>query len=250
MVNVGEIWAYTYQDHFMTGSDGSYTNWTANGTGATKGQGVSTADHPGLFFLTTGTSAGAAATGYAFATANNAYLVGTGGAVAFRCVVLAPSTKPTSTAANLSKIYVGLGTQPSNGTFPGADFIGFVFDPSSGMANAANNWGFLTRKASANTFTDTGYVYSTANYADLSFYFDGTNANYRAYNWAGTAQAKSANITSNVPLTTTPLCLSIVVVNGAAGTTSYTTFIDLWEVAYKGPTGTPTFRGTNLLKNF
>jgi hypothetical protein len=250
MVNVGEVWAYTYQDHFMTGSDGSYTNWTANGTGATKGQAASTADHPGVYFLTSGTSAGAAATGYAFMTTNNGLVVGTGGAVAFRCVLLAPSTKPTSTAANLCKIYIGLGTQPANGTFPGADFIGFVFDPSSGMTNAANNWGFLSRKASVNTFTDTGYVYSTTNYADLSFIFDGTNANFRAYQWAGTAQAKSANVTSNVPLTTTPLCTSFFILNGAAGTTSYTAWLDMWEVAYKGPTAVPTFRGTNLLKNF
>lgn len=239
----------TYQDHFITGSDGSYTMWTANGTGATKGQGTSTADHPGLYFLTSGTSAGAAATGYAFATAGNGYLYGTGG-IGFRAVLLQPTAKPTSTAANLSKIYIGMGTQPANGTYPGADFVGFVFDPSSGMTNAANNWGLLTRKASVSTYTDTGYVFATSTYADLSFYVDATGAYWRAYAWGGTAQAKSAAVTSNVPLSTTPLCPTFFVLNGASGTTSYQTFLDLWEVAYRGNTIVPIFRGSNLIKAF
>jgi hypothetical protein len=249
LVNVGESAIYCYQDHFLTGSDGSYTNWTTNGTGATKGQGVSAADHPGLYFLTTGTSVGAAATGYAFMTSGNGYIYGTG-AVAFRAVVLAPSTKPTVTATALSKIFVGMGTQPANGAFPGADFAGFVFDPSSGMTNAANNWGILTRKASVSTYTDTGYVYSTTNYADLSFYLDSTGLYFRAYTWAGTAQAKSAAITSNVPLATTVLCPTFLVINGPSGTTSYQSFIDSWEVAWRGNTVVPVFRGANLLKNF
>src|SRR4029077_9398218 len=85
--NLSESPIYTYQDHFLTGSDGSYTNWTVAGTGATKGQGTSTVDHPGLYFLTTGTSNGTPTTGYAFATSGNAYLYGTG-AIAFRCVIL------------------------------------------------------------------------------------------------------------------------------------------------------------------
>jgi hypothetical protein len=247
--DAGEQPIYTYQDHFLTGSDGSYTNWTANGTGATKGQGVSVADHPGLFFLTTGTSNGAAATGYAYATAANAFLYGTG-AVGFRAVILQPSVKPTNVAANLSKIFIGMGTQPANGTYPGADFVGFVFDPSSGMTNAANNWGLLTRKASVSTYTDTGFVFAINAYADLSFYLDSTGAYFRAYTWAGTAQAKSAAITSNVPLGTTPLCLVFLVVNGPSGTTSYQTFIDSWEAAYRGNTMIPAFRGSALLKNF
>jgi hypothetical protein len=143
-----------------------------------------------------------------------------------------------------------MGTQPSNGTFPGADYAGFVFDPSSGMANAANNWGILTRKASVNTFTDTGYAYSTANYNDLSFYLDSTGLYFRAYQWAGTAQAKSAAITSNVPLATTVLCPTFFILNGAAGTTSYTAWLDAWETAWRGNTTVPVFRGSNLLKNF
>jgi len=247
--DIGESTIFTYQDHFLTGSDGSYTNWTAvQGTGAAKAQTASSPDHPGVYSLTTGTQAGAAATGYGFVTAGNAYAYGTG-ALAFRCVFL-PSAKPTSTAANLSKVFLGFGTQPVNGTFPGADFVGFVFDPSSGMANAANNWGFLTRRSSASTYTDTGFVYSASAWADFSFFVDSTGAYRRAYTWGGTAPAKSAAITSNVPFGTTLLCLIYFVLNGPSGATSYQSYIDLWEVAYKGNTVVPVFRGANLIKNF
>ena len=241
---------YCYQDHFLTGSDGSYTNWTnSQGTGAAKTQVSGIADHPGIYALTTGTQAGAAATGYGFITSGNSYAYGTG-ALAFRAVLRTPTTKPTNTAAVLSKIYIGLGTQPANGVYPGADFVGFVFDPSSGMANAANNWGLLTRKASANTFTDTGFVFATTAWADLSFYVDPTGAYFRANTWAGTTQAKSAAITSNVPLAATPLCMVWHVVNGPAGTTSYQSQLDSWEVAYRANAVIPVFRGADLIKNF
>src|SRR4029077_6880839 len=152
--NLSESPIYTYQDHFLTGSDGSYTNWTVAGTGATKGQGTSTVDHPGLYFLTTGTSNGTPTTGYAFATSGNAYLYGTG-AIAFRCVILQPASKPINSAAAMGKFFVGMGTQPSNGTFPGSDFIGFSFDPQNGLPSQANNWAFLTRKTTVSTYTDT-----------------------------------------------------------------------------------------------
>jgi Collagen triple helix repeat (20 copies) len=247
-LDTGESVIYTYQDHFTTGTDASYTNWTLNGTGAAKGQAVSNPDHPGVYYLTTGISPGSVSDGYAFMTTANAYLYGTG-ALAFRAVFIPPSVKPTNVAANLSKIFLGLGTQPWGGTYPDADFIGFVFDPSSGMANAANNWGLLTRKASVSTYTDTGFSWAFA-YADLSFYVDSTGVNFRAYAWAGTAQAKSSKITSNVPLSTTPLCLVLHVQNGPAGTTSYQSFIDLWEIACRASSVVPVFRGSNLLKNF
>jgi len=218
-------------------------------TTAAKGQGTSTADHPGIYTFTTGTTAGSATEGYGYMTAANGFVLGTG-ALFFRSVFLAPATKPTSTAANLARIYLGMGTQPSSGTYPGADFVGFVFDPSSGMANAANNWGFLTRKASVNTFTDTGFAYSTTLYADLSLFFDSTGAYFRAYNWAGTAQAKSAAITSNTPLTTTVLCPVLHIANGVSGTTSYQCFHDLWEVAYWEIPSRPFSGGAAGLKNF
>jgi hypothetical protein len=242
---------YTYQDHFLTGSDGSYGCWIASGTGATKGQTTSNVDHPGIEFLTTGTSVGAAATGYVFMTTGNAYLYGTGtGAIGFRSVFLPPTAKPTSTATQLSMIRLGMGTQPATGTFPGADFCGFVFDPSSGMANAANNWGFLTRKASVNTYTDTGFAFAVNVWCDLSFFLDSTGAYFKAYTWGAAAPAKSAAITTNVPLSSTPLCVVLHVVNGPSGTTSYTSSIDLWEVTYRPTTVVSVFRGTNLVKSF
>jgi hypothetical protein len=237
-----------YQDHFLTGSDASYGCWIASGTGANKGQSTSSADHPGVYAINTGTSNGAAATGYVFMTAGNGYTYGTG-ALAFRSVFLPSSVKPTSAAAQLSKVLLGMGTQPTNGTYPGADFVGFVFDPSSGMANAANNWGLLTRKASVSTYTDTGLAYTFV-YADLSFYADATGVYFKAYAWGGAVPAKSAAITSNVPLAATPLCMVLHALNGAAGTTNYQHFIDLWEVAYRGNTAVSVFRGGNLLRNF
>jgi hypothetical protein len=247
---VAESPIYAYQDHFLTGSDASYGCWIANGTGATKAQIASSMDHAGVYALTTGTSGGSASAGYVFMTAGNGYVLGQG-TLAFRGVFMPSATKPTSTAAALSKIYLGMGTQPANGTYPLADFAGFVFDPSSGMTNAANNWGILTRRASVSTYTDSGFAYSTSNsYADLSFYIDNTGLYFKAYAWAGTAPAKSAAITSNIPLNSTALCMVLHVVNGASGTTSYGHWIDLWEVAFKPQATVSVFRGINLVKSF
>lgn len=240
---------YVYQDHFLTGSDASYGCWIASGTGASKNQTSSLTDHPGIYQVLTGTSAGAAATGYVFMTAGNGYIYGISGAIAFRSAFFTMSGKPTSTAAQLSKIYLGLGTQPANGTYPLADFVGFVFDPSSGMTNAANNWGILTRKASVNTYTDTGFAYVNQ-WADLSFYLDATGVSFKAYTWGAVAPAKSALITANVPLSATPLCMVFHAVNGPAGTTSFTHMLDFWEIAYKPTTAVPVFRGVNLVKSF
>jgi hypothetical protein len=63
-------------------------------------------------------------------------------------------------------------------------------------------------------------------------------------------QAKSSLITTNVPLSSTVLCPAYFIGNGASGATSYQTFIDLWEIAYKGNTMQTIFRRASGIKNF
>jgi hypothetical protein len=250
----GHTTTYCYQDHFLTGSDGSYTNWTAvAGTGASKSQVITASSFsPGQYQLFTGTQAGSATTGYGFITAANSVTVGTNAPTGFRCIFqLGSASKPTSTAASYSKFFIGLGTQPSNGTYPSTSFIGLVFDPNSGMANAATNFGFLTKASSNVLYTDTTVNFNPQQFYEFSFLWNYTPPGYVSgyrIQVAGTASTLRGPITGNtIPGSAESLCLVMLALNGASGTTSYNWIIDLWEVACSG---SREFKGSSLIKNF
>jgi hypothetical protein len=240
----------SYRDHFLNGLNASLTSSVilGTGTGVAGAQGTSVSDHSGIFNLTTGTSNGT--TGYMGQVSGNGFVIGAGGALAFRCVYLAPSTKPTSTAANLAIIHLGLGTTPTTGVYAPANGVFFTFDPSSGQTNAANNWYLKTVNASTVTWTDTTVAYSTSAWMDLSFSLTASGVYFKIYSWGGTAPAKSSLITANVPGTSIPLTVVRYISNGASGTTSYTDSLDLWEVAFRSNTSAAVWQGANLINNF
>jgi hypothetical protein len=132
-------------------------------------------------------------------------------------------------------------------------FIGFVFDPLSGMTNAATRWGFLTRMDSVSTYTDTGVTFNAGTWYDLSFIWNRVagvyNTYFRVNQAGGTVGAKQGPITTNIPDDTQGPNLVMFVANGPSGTTSTTWAVDMWEIASTASTAT-AFRGSHLIKNF
>lgn len=239
---IGESILAPFVDDFIDGTSPGFHYFSSQiGTGgAATGFSNNWAepDHRGVGFITNGTTVAS----YAWFTGSSSFLLQNSGVVAWRAVIF-PGPKPTTTAAALANLWIGLGTQANAAALP-ADFVGFTFQPSVD----ANNWRFTTRKAGVETDTVTSFPYTANAWVDMSFIVDGNGARWRIFAWNGTFPAPSAAVNTNIPTADIGLLFSMYA--GAACTTSYTNFIDLWELPSLQPALGIRFRGMNLINNF
>jgi hypothetical protein len=232
-----------YNDHFHTNSTG-FLQWSGQtGTGAAVATLFQDDDnHPGIGRLTSGTVGNNAA----WIMRGNSFLP-KANPMYFRTVIRTPSTKPTSTAAALAIMIVGMDNGSNAAALPTQGIV-FIFNPGSGQANAANNW-YLYTVTTTGTYTDTGLVYTAGGWYDLSWYCDTGGVKYRAFAYGATPAALSAYITSNVPAGMNALTPRMTIYNGPSGTTSYSMDIDLWEFYKRTTTSVCQFRGATALDN-
>jgi hypothetical protein len=152
-----------------------------------------------------------------------------------------PSATPSSNFTawvGLADIALGVGSAPT-----GKSFIGFCINHTAG----ATDYYFATIKAGTANYVDTSLAVSSSAYADLSFFYNGSNAYFKAYTWAGTEPAIGSAVSTDIPAVQLGSYMSII---NAAGSTSYSIYVDFVELSYLGATATPRFRGRSGITNF
>lgn len=231
-----------------TGYGRNFITATFSGTGATAARVASTAGHPGQTLLTSGT----VASNYSELTqANAVFDIQTGfySVLAFRAVVLTPSTLPSGSTTTNAVYKVGL-TDTMHSLSP-TNEISWTFNPAT---NAF--WSLLMTNASTNTTTASAITVAASTWYDLQIWVGSTGVQARAAVFSPTALPTllaGGPFTTHQPATTTGMAWHILHMNGASGTTSFTLGVDLVEVAGQAsatPNVTTNFRGAAMTKGF
>lgn len=213
---------FEFVEHFFilrTGAPNYLINFGGAGATGTGNNGLSTAAHPGIGRLQTGTDT----TGYATYACNDATMKLGGGVWTLTAFV---AIDTISDGTNTFVCRVGLSSAGEGNNLTASDQIVF-------RADASANWDCVTRKAGAETVTDSGVAVTASSNVDTS----GLKLEI-VINAAGTSVdfkingSTVATHTTNIPLTSTGLTWFVNILK-SAGTTNREFLIDYLRVKFE-----------------
>jgi len=219
---------------------------TLVGTGPTAKRVVSVAGHPGIWQLTSLTTASNAV----YVTPIE-YQTGFFPVLTFRAVIQTGATLPVGATGATTYGLWKFGLVDLVGSLAPSNEISWNFDVS-----VSANWQLYLTKASTTTKTVSTVAVAANTWYDFEIWIGSTGVQARCAVYSPTALPTllaGGPFTTNQPLTTTAMIPQVLNMNGTAGTTSLVLNLDLEEFVGLGNATagvTTNFRGAAMTKGF